>query len=75
MPLGWPCPLTALEKLLRRRAGDIPYQGGFVDHYLGEASILAQAAVGLMMVSGYLVVSHAKRTSSGADRDVAYVKS
>lgn len=28
------CPLTPLENLLRRRAGDAGYAGGFVDHYL-----------------------------------------
>jgi hypothetical protein len=30
---GWTCPLTPVEKRLRRAAGDPVYQGGFVDHY------------------------------------------
>jgi hypothetical protein len=28
------CPLTPLENALRRRAGDVGYDGGFVDHYV-----------------------------------------
>ena len=28
------CPLTPLENLLRARAGDAGYEGGFVEHYL-----------------------------------------
>lgn len=31
---GWPCPLTPLEQLLRRRAGQEGFEGGFIDHYL-----------------------------------------
>ncbi|AVR89384.1 DUF2784 domain-containing protein [Thauera aromatica] len=28
------CPLTPLENLLRARAGEVGYAGGFVEHYL-----------------------------------------
>jgi hypothetical protein len=28
------CPLTPLEHLLRRAAGGVDYEGGFIDHYL-----------------------------------------
>lgn len=31
---GLDCPLTDVEKWLRRLAGDEPYAGGFIDHYL-----------------------------------------
>ncbi len=31
---GAVCPLTPLENSLRRRAGHVPYAGGFVDHYV-----------------------------------------
>ncbi len=31
---NWICPLTPLENLLRRRAGQAGYQGGFIEHYL-----------------------------------------
>src|SRR5437667_2733305 len=31
---GWICPLTPLENLLRQRAGEAGYSGGFVEHYV-----------------------------------------
>lgn len=31
---GWICPLTPLENVLRRAAGEAAYSGGFVEHYL-----------------------------------------
>lgn len=31
---GWFCPLTPLENLLRRRAGDETYQSDFIGHYI-----------------------------------------
>ena len=34
LTVGLPCPLTALEKQLRRLGGEHVYPGGFVDHYL-----------------------------------------
>jgi hypothetical protein len=30
----WPCPLTCVEQHLQRRAGLVPYRGGFMVHYL-----------------------------------------
>ncbi len=32
--VGYDCPLTPLEKHLRRSAGERGYSGGFVDHYI-----------------------------------------
>ncbi|WP_332674317.1 DUF2784 domain-containing protein [Aromatoleum sp.] len=32
--IGWICPLTPLENVLRRAAGEAGYAGGFIDHYL-----------------------------------------
>ncbi len=31
---GWVCPLTPLEKALRKAAGESSYSGGFVEHVL-----------------------------------------
>lgn len=31
---GWVCPLTPLEKWLRRQGGAAGYEGGFVEHYI-----------------------------------------
>lgn len=33
---GLDCPLTGVEKGLRRLAGEVPYDGGFVSHYIVE---------------------------------------
>jgi hypothetical protein len=35
--LGWTCPLTPIEKVLRARAGQSGYPGGFIQHYVGRA--------------------------------------
>ena len=32
--LGWVCPLTPLENILRTRGGDTGYATGFVEHYI-----------------------------------------
>ena len=31
---GWICPLTPLENMLRARAGQAGYSGGFIEHYI-----------------------------------------
>ena len=31
---GWPCPLTPIEKHLRRLGGEAGYATGFIEHYL-----------------------------------------
>ncbi len=31
---GWVCPLTPLEKLLRKAGGGTEYSGGFIEHYI-----------------------------------------
>jgi hypothetical protein len=31
---SWICPLTPLEQSLRRAAGEVGYDGGFMEHYL-----------------------------------------
>lgn len=34
--LPWPCPLTLAENWLETQAGVVPYQGGFLLHYLDK---------------------------------------
>lgn len=34
--LGRLCPLTLLEEALRRRAGQVGYGGGFIEHWVGR---------------------------------------
>jgi hypothetical protein len=58
--IGFPCPLTALEKDLRNAAGDGGYPGGFIDHYVEgvvypERYTLALRALAAgAVVAGYL---------------------
>jgi Protein of Unknown function (DUF2784) len=64
--IGFTCPLTPLEKLLRRRAGGEAYDDGFIDHYLdgvvypGRYILLARAFVAALIIVGYvgLIVRH-----------------
>jgi hypothetical protein len=57
--IGFTCPLTPLEKMLRRRAGGATYQGGFIDHYLrgvvypGRYTAVARALVLILILIGY----------------------
>ena len=34
--LPWPCPLTLLENWVETKAGVVPYNGGFLLHYLDK---------------------------------------
>lgn len=58
--LGLQCPLTALETLLRRLAGEVAYSGGFVDHYVEgvvypeSLTPLLRAMVFLIIIVGYI---------------------
>lgn len=60
--VGLPCPLTGLEKALRRSAGSEgyeAYEGGFVDRYIedvvypDEYTNLLRAVVAAIVVVGY----------------------
>jgi hypothetical protein len=69
--VGFTCPLTPLEKALRRRAGDAGYDGGFVEHYVvgvlypGELTAVVQSVMitGLLAinVAVYAVMLHRRR--------------
>jgi hypothetical protein len=60
--VGFTCPLTPLEKALRRRAGSSGYEEGFVEHYVlpvvypGELTPGVKAALALLIVVTNLVV-------------------
>ncbi|WP_322751121.1 MULTISPECIES: DUF2784 domain-containing protein [unclassified Frankia] len=57
--IGFPCPLTWLEKYLRRMGAEQVYAGGFIDHYIkGELyprglNPLMQALAVVVTVVGY----------------------
>ena len=48
---GWVCPLTHVEVAWRRRAGEVGYTGGFLEHYvtpvLYPAGLTREIQVGL----------------------------
>jgi len=50
------CPLTPLEQSLRRAAGGIGYEGGFIDHYLLPVLYPAGMERGAQWTLGLLVV-------------------
>jgi hypothetical protein len=63
--IGWDCPLTPLEKWLRRQDGQ-SYEGGFVDRYLEgvvypeELTPLLRAVAALLVVIGYVHLLRAR---------------
>lgn len=76
--IGLPCPLTSLEKLLRRSAGEAAYAGGFVDHYIEGVvypesltpSLQALAAVAIVVgyAGLYQRLGSADRLAAGVRR-------
>ena len=58
--IGFPCPLTALEKGLRSLAGDRAYPGGLIDHYLdglvypGQYTWALRGLVAVAVLIGYV---------------------
>lgn len=68
--IGLPCPLTSLEKLLRRLGGEGVYEGGFVDHYV-EAVLYPESLTPLLqvmafvaIVTGYMGLYRRRRTAT-----------
>jgi len=49
---GWVCPLTPLENALRRRAGQMGYAEGFLEHYLVPVLYPAGLTRGMMVALG-----------------------
>jgi hypothetical protein len=54
--VGFSCPLTLLENVLRRRAGDAGYRGGFIEHYLGRVIYPPGLTRGMQIGLGMLVL-------------------
>lgn len=58
--IGFQCPLTGLEKGLRRLAGSEGYDGGFVDHYIedviypDEYAFVLRALAAVIIAAGYV---------------------
>jgi hypothetical protein len=70
---GWICPLTYLENGLRARAGQVPYAGDFVIHFIEpiiypegltrELQLILGAIVVIVngVVYGYLILRYKRR--------------
>jgi hypothetical protein len=54
---GTTCPLTPLENMLRERAGDAGYSGGFIEHYLLPIIYPAGLTAGAQVVLGFVVIA------------------
>ncbi|HEU4647891.1 MAG TPA: DUF2784 domain-containing protein [Gemmatimonadales bacterium] len=54
--IGFICPLTPLEKALRRSAGEAGYAGGFVEHYVLPVLYPTGLTRGVQWVLGALVL-------------------
>jgi hypothetical protein len=75
---GAPCPLTTVETALRGRAGQPPYDGGFLAHFvfgpvgLDVRSVAVQVgmysvALGLNALGYGLLLTRARRSAPGGD--------
>ncbi len=51
------CPLTPLENLLRARAGQSGYAGGFIEHYLIPVIYPTGLTTGIQIVLGVLLLA------------------
>ena len=54
--LGWVCPLTPLENMLRTRGGDTGYATGFVEHYIMPVLYPAQLTRNMQIGFGLIVL-------------------
>lgn len=54
--VGGICPLTPLERALRRASGEAGYEGGFIDHYLMPLIYPVGLTRDVQIVLGMLVV-------------------
>ena len=53
---GWVCPLTPLEIWLRRRAGEVGYETGFIEHYVLPVLYPSELTRSTQLVLGIAVV-------------------
>lgn len=54
--VGWVCPLTPLEQMLRRLGGEPGYTGGFLEHYLDPLLYPPGLTRGHQVVLGLIVL-------------------
>ena len=54
---GWICPLTPLEKWLRRQAGSAGYSGSFIEHYILPILYPSALTREIQLILGFLVIA------------------
>lgn len=54
--LSLPCPLTPMEKYFQRLAGDAPYEGDFIAHYLLPVIYPAALTPNIQILLGIIVI-------------------
>ena len=54
---GWVCPLTPIENRFRSLAGQEGYQGGFIEHYIGNLVYPGGMTRDLELTAGVSVVA------------------
>ena len=54
---GWICPLTPLEKSLRRMAGQAGYSTGFIEHYILPVLYPSALTRNIQLLLGVLVIA------------------
>ncbi|WP_350279967.1 DUF2784 domain-containing protein [Kribbella sp. HUAS MG21] len=68
--VDYDCPFTGVEKYFRRRGGETPYEGGFINHYLdgtiwpeGATPVAEKVGFALVLIgyAGFFVVRQRRR--------------
>jgi Protein of Unknown function (DUF2784) len=54
---GFVCPLTPVEKAWRRAAGQSPYEGGFIEHYVTAVLYPSGLTRAVQLVLGFGVIA------------------
>lgn len=74
--MQWKCPLTSIEKGLWVRAGETPYTGSFLDHYIfgtylpdGSQTLVYSLQLGFVMVV-YALIGRQHMVSARRHSDV-----
>jgi uncharacterized protein DUF2784 len=71
--LDFGCPVTALEKYFRRKGGEQPYEGGYIQHYLdgriwpeGATPTAEKIGFALLVISyiGLFLISRSRKKAT-----------
>ena len=75
LTVGFTCPLTPLEKWLRRRGDGVAYEGGFVDRYVedvvypDERTAALRALAAVAVVVGYVLLVTRSRSARSSEHE------